>query len=79
MVFLIVVLYVAIAAAAILASGCTVDRQLVQAEAQAALNAGGCLCVAQECKALLSASGRAAVEGEAAMSARKTHLETKSK
>lgn len=79
MVSLIVALYAAIAVAAILASGCTVDRQMVQAEAQAALNAGGCLCVAQECKALLSASGRAAVEGEAAMSARKTHLETKAR
>jgi hypothetical protein len=60
-------------------AGCTVDKQLAQVEAQAAANVGGCLCVASECKSILSASGRAAVEGEAAAMARQVHRETKSK
>lgn len=58
-------------------AGCTMDKNLERAEAQAAANLGGCLCVASECKTILSASGRAAVEADAATLSRQVHRETK--
>jgi hypothetical protein len=70
---------IAVILLALALTGCTVDKTLERAEAQAAANLGGCLCVAQECKSVLSASGRAAVEGEAEAMARQVHRETKSK
>lgn len=59
----------------LLLSGCTVDRQMVQAEVQAAANASGCLCVASKCNTVISASGQAALSGEAAVSARQVTRE----